>query len=427
MNITVKRYDKYKDTGVEWLGEIPEHWKINESKRYHKVIKEINSKYQCDNVLSLTLRGVVRNNKDNPEGLVPKDYRTYQVFEKNDLVFKLIDLDNISTSRVGLVFERGIMSSAYIRLIPGSNFDSNYLYYYFYSLYIKHVYNNIGQGVRSTLNPSDLLRIPSLFPPLKEQAAIANFLDSKCQKIDKAISQKEKLIELLKERKQILIQNAVTRGLDPNIKMKDSGVEWIGEIPAHWDIVANRSIFSERNQPGEDNLPLLSVSIHSGVSSEELSDEDNIRGRIKIEDKKSYKKVEINDIVFNMMRAWQGAIGVVRINGMVSPAYIVSKPKSSINSEYFEFLYRTNSFIQQMNKSSKGITDFRKRLYWDEFKQLLTIKPPIKEQIEIVEFLQKQNEKVFKTVSHALRQIEKLKEYKSTLINSVVTGKIKVV
>ncbi|MCQ8213754.1 hypothetical protein NON08_14730 [Cetobacterium somerae] len=124
-SIEFERYLEYKESGVEWLGEIPKHWEILPSKRYHKILKKINSKKVCDNILSLTLRGVVNNDIDDPEGLVPKDYRSYQIFEKDNLVFKLIDLENEKTSRVGIVHELGIMSPAYIRMIIGKDFYQN--------------------------------------------------------------------------------------------------------------------------------------------------------------------------------------------------------------------------------------------------------------------------------------------------------------
>jgi type I restriction enzyme S subunit len=208
--------------------------------------------------------------------------------------------------------------------------------------------------------------------------------------------------------------------------MKNSGVDWIGQIPEHWVIFANRALFFERVESGRKGLPLLSVSIHTGVSSEEISEEENVRGRVKIEDKSKYILVKKGDIAFNMMRAWQGGIGAVSKEGMVSPAYIVAKPKSIINAEYFEYQYRCPEFIQQMDRFSKGITDFRKRLYWDSFKQLNTVVPPIKEQLAIVGFIKNQSEKVEVSIALLNNQLEKLKEYKTTLINSAVTGKIKV-
>ena len=208
--------------------------------------------------------------------------------------------------------------------------------------------------------------------------------------------------------------------------MKDSGVEWIGQIPEHWEVFANRAIFSERNESGRDGLPLLSVSIHTGVSDEEMDEDTNVQGRVKIEDKSKYILVKKGDIAFNMMRAWQGAIGAVSVDGMVSPAYIVAKPTERIDANFFEYQYRCPEFIQQMGRYSKGITDFRKRLYWDGFKQLSTIVPPISEQLKIIEFIKALNIQIEMVVSVKTQQIQKLKEYKTTLINDAVTGKIKV-
>jgi type I restriction enzyme S subunit len=217
--IKIEKYSSYKDSGVEWLGEIPQIWKILPSKRFHQIKKQPNSKRECGNVLSLTLRGVVNNDPDSPEGMVPKDYGTYQIFENGDLVFKLIDLENVKTSRVGIVHERGIMSSAYIRLCVGNGNFSKFAYYYFYCLYLNQVYNNLGSGVRSTLGPTDLLDIPYLEPLPLEQVVIANFLDRKTALIDQAVDIKQKQIELLKERRQILIHKAVTRGLNAGAKL----------------------------------------------------------------------------------------------------------------------------------------------------------------------------------------------------------------
>ena len=218
----------------------------------------------------------------------------------------------------------------------------------------------------------------------------------------------------------------MTQGLDPNVPMKNSGVEWIGQIPEYWEISANRTIFKERNEQGKEGLPLLSVSIHSGVSNEEISEEDNVRGRVKIEDKSKYILVKKGDIAFNMMRAWQGGIGAVSVDGMVSPAYIVAKPNDLINSEFFEYQYRCPEFIQQMDRYSKGITDFRKRLYWDGFKQLVTVVPPLEEQLKIVEQIKAIEQQTNFAIQIKNQQIEKLKEYKTILINDAVTGKIKV-
>lgn len=202
---------------------------------------------------------------------------------------------------------------------------------------------------------------------------------------------------------------------------KDSGIDWIGYVPSHWNVNRNASLFIETKRPGHAGLPVLSVSIHKGVSNEELSEVENIRSAIKIEDRTSYKEVCAGDITYNMMRAWQGGIGAVPVRGMVSPAYVVAKPIGEIDADFFELLYRTPTFIQQMDRFSKGITDFRKRLYWDEFRALLTLVPPLHEQKQIVRNLRRTVSKIDQAIRIKEEQIELLKERKQILIQTAVT------
>lgn len=203
-----------KPSGVEWLGDIPEHWELRRGKFLFSNLKELNGDKQSDNILSLTLRGVVNNDPDSPEGLVPHDYATYQIFSKGDLVFKLIDLENLRTSRVGLVHEDGIMSSAYIRLIAKHGGLQRYFYYQYFDLYQRGIFNQIGRGVRSTLGPSDLLEIPLLLPPVDEQKAIVRAIEKLAADIDAAIAHTRREIELLEEYRTRLIADVVTGKLD---------------------------------------------------------------------------------------------------------------------------------------------------------------------------------------------------------------------
>lgn len=195
----------------EWLGDFPSSWEVERGKFLFTNQKELNSTLQCDLVLALTLNGVMRKEDLVARSLVPSDYSTYQIFYPDDLVFKLIDLENFQTSRVGLVKEKGIMSPAYIRLTPTNDrVNSKYFYYYYYCLYTQGIYNFLGMGVRSSLNAADLLNIPVLIPDLTTQNKIVQYLD-KCLK---SISGFEKVtkanFKLLREYKASLIYNAVT-------------------------------------------------------------------------------------------------------------------------------------------------------------------------------------------------------------------------
>ena len=426
-----KRYDSYKNSGVEWLGQIPSHWEILKTKYVHKSIKFLNTNRICDNVLSLTLRGVVNNNIDNPEGLVPKDYATYQIFEKNDLVFKLIDLENISTSRVGIVHEKGIMSSAYIRLKIGKRSIPKFAYYYYYSLYINNVYNSIGCGVRSTLNPTDLLNIKFPLPPKDEQEKIASYLDEKIAKIDASISGKEKFIELLKEQKQIIINDAVTKGLNKNAKFKNSGVEWLGQIPSHWEVIrlGSLGIFSKgngisRNELVADGIPaILYGDIYTKYNYQAIE----IKNFISTETSLKAVKISENDILLTGSGETKDDIGkcvVFKGKEAFAGGDIIIFKQDKNNSTFLAYSLNSSYSIMQKTIMAKG--EIIVHIYSSMLKELLLPLPPKDEQEKIVEYIENKIYKIDKLVNLEQECIKSLKEYKASLIDSVVTGKVKV-
>lgn len=434
--VKIEQYAEYKDSGVEWLGEIPKEWStikikfissiyngdsLNERKKSNfESFDEEDLPYISSKDITLETSEIQYSN-----GLrIPKAEIGYKVAKSNS---SLICIEGGSAGRKIAFTNQDVCFVNKLACINVNNkFHAKFIYHTLKGGPFQKQFKLSLSGLIGGVAISAIKNFYVLLPPLKEQTAIANFLDRKTTLIDQAIEIKTKQIELLQERRQILIHRAVTRGLNPAAKMKDSGVEWIGEVPEGWEVLRNAALFSERNESGNEDLPILSVSIHTAVSAEEISDEKNIRGKVRSEDKSKYKKVEVGDITFNMMRAWQGAIGAVRIKGMVSPAYIVAKKKRAFNPDFIEYLFRTETYIQEISRFSRGITDFRKRLYWQEFKNLSCLLPPIKEQNEIVNFIQRSDIKIEKVIRLQEGQIEKLKEYKSTLINSAVTGKIKV-
>lgn len=201
-------------TGIPWNPQCPQHWNIQRAKYLFFTEKTLNVGNKEKNVLSLTLNGVIRNNSDSPIGLSPQSYATYQLFNPNDLVFKLIDLNNVSTSRVGLVPERGVMSSAYLRLIARKKCNVRYFFYQYYDLWLRNVYNGLGAGVRQTLDATDLLNMMVLLPPPQEQDEIVYNLDNAVIKIAETSSVLMKQIDCLKELKARLISDVVTGAVD---------------------------------------------------------------------------------------------------------------------------------------------------------------------------------------------------------------------
>ena len=426
----MRRYPEYKESAVDWIGKIPVHWQIVRGKFLFCHKKELNSNFQCDNLLSLTLNGVLRKNMFSADGLRPNDYRTYQVFYRDNLVFKLIDLENIQTSRVGIVPEKGIMSPVYIRLQGKGDLCKRYYFYQYYDLYRKHIFNFLGKGVRSSLSPSNLLEIPLVSPPLPEQHAIANFLDLKTQQIDDLIRAKERKIELLQEYRASLIHEAVAKGLDPNAEMKPSGVDWIAEIPKNWNITRLKYV---------SNIPVTyGLNIESdrytteGIRFIRITDIDE-RGDLR--NKGVY--LSGNTVPHSQMLDKYDLL-LSRSGSTVGKSYLHLKQGEFASAGYlvrFNFGdYWTSKYIYYVTLS---------QLYRDWIEQqvsIATIKnvngtkysnfeipfPLHQEQKHIANFLDRKTRQIDELRSSEEQTIKLLKEYRQSLISAVVTGKIDV-
>src|SRR5699024_5580754 len=225
-----------KDSGVEWIGKMPENWEVISVKRLYQNLKEIigDQENKFDR-LALTLNGVIKRSKDDGEGLQPEKFETYQIVYKNELIFKLIDLENVSTSRVGYSNYTGIVSPVYIRLINDA--ESEYGYYYFTNMWYQEVFNVLGSGVRSNLTAKNLLNVPYLKVPKSERDFLTKKLDDTTKILNELVQQNQQSITELKKYKQSIITEVVTKGLDSNIEMNDSGIEVIGNINSNFEII----------------------------------------------------------------------------------------------------------------------------------------------------------------------------------------------
>jgi type I restriction enzyme S subunit len=232
----MKKYDQYKNSGVEWLGEIPEHWEALSNKFIFKLNKNlVGNKSSEYDLLSLTLNGVIKRDMENPSGKFPAEFDTYQEVKKGDFIFCLFDVEETPRT-VGLSDFDGMITGAYTVMKVNENFDNSFLYYFYLNLDAGKRMKPLYTGLRNTISKDNFFSFKTFVPPINEQNTIASFLDDKITKIDQAIAIKQQQIDLLKERRQILIHKAVTRGLNDKVKLKDSGVEWIGEIPEHWEV-----------------------------------------------------------------------------------------------------------------------------------------------------------------------------------------------
>ena len=284
-----------------------------------------------------------------------------------------------------------------------------------------------GQGTTFIELSRDKLRSERIPIPVHEtQKAIADFLDRETSRIDQLIEKKRRMVEMLGEKRKAQIARLVVGGLASSVELTSTTVEWMPEAPSHWRVRRIATLFRESKEMGEEGLPVLSVSINWGISDRELRDEDRHRIVNQIQDKTAYKRVRPGDLVYNMMRAWQGAFGVATIDALVSPAYVVARPNQEIHSLYFEPLLRTSMCIEEFRRTSKGIADFRQRLYWEHFRQVRVVLPPLEEQRLIAQKVGKILKMIGEVVEPVEASIDRLREFRAALITAAVTGQIDV-
>ena len=422
----MRRYESYKDSGVEWLGKIPSQWELTIGMNVFRENKRDNKGMKEKTVLSLSYGQIIIKPEEKLVGLVPESFETYQIVEPNDIIIRCTDLQNDQTSlRTGLAKDKGIITSAYLNLKVINNHSAKFLHYYLHTLDITKVLYKFGSGLRQNLSFLDFKRLPIIDIPLSEQQKIAQFLDDKTAKIDQAVDLAEKQIALLKEHKQILIQNAVTRGLNPDVPLKDSGVEWIGQVPEHWEVSSLGKILlpvSEKNKP---NLPLLSITRELGVIERDVEDQESNHNFIP-DDLSNYKVLKEGQFGMNKMKAWQGSYGVSRFTGIVSPAYYIFDFIKSVNSRFFHLAIRSKIYISFFGSASDGVRIGQWDLSKSRMKSIPFIIPSYTEQVQIADYLDQQAVKIDQAIALKTAHIEKLKEYKSVLINDVVTGKVRV-
>jgi type I restriction enzyme S subunit len=277
---------------------------------------------------------------------------------------------------------------------------------------IKHIY------------PGELKSLLFPLPTLAEQEAVVRFLDWASKRLVRAIRAKRKVIALLNEQKQTIIHRAVTRGLDPSVPLKPSGIPWLGDIPKHWDVERIKNIFRLRTQKSglAHGKELLSIYTHIGVRPrKDLAQKGN-----KASSTDNYWIVQKGDLIVNKLLAWMGAVGSSHYDGVTSPAYDILMPIRPLFSDYYHYLFRTKLYLQQFKARSRGIMDMRLRLYFDQLGQIPAPVPPVSEQQAIVEFYIESTADLRAAISRLEREIDLLREYHTRLVADVVTGKLDV-
>lgn len=436
----LEKYSSYKESGVEWLGVIPEHWETQKMKYIGKMFAGLTDKkgddfskeFSEDKKPFIPFTNICNNVKIDSaqmQFVKIKPYEKQNKVQKNDIIFLMSSetLDDIGKCSIHLDEKQFYLNSFCKGFRPKkSSINPEFLNFLLQSKTYRHYFSLVGRGfTRINIKQEYIADLSAILPSDDEQTKIASFLDEKTSQIDNSISQKEKLIELLKEQKQITINEAVTKGLDKDVEFKDSGVEWIGEVPKHWTESKLGTCLKPISIKNKPDLSLLSVTREQGVILRDVNDKDSNHNFIP-DDLSPYKMVEKGQFAMNKMKAWQGSYGVSDYTGIVSPAYYIFE-LNGIEPSFFHKAIRSKVYVPFFTKASDGVRIGQWDLSKSRMKEIPFYIPPTKdEQIKIVEYIETQTAKIDKAIELQQNYIAKLKEYKASLIDSVVTGKVRV-
>ena len=410
---------KMKNSGIEWVVDIPDNWDIHPLYCFfeERINKNIFGKEQ--NLLSLSYGKIKRKDINSIEGLLPANYNTYNIVHSGDIVIRPTDLQNDKRSlRTGLVEEQGIITSAYIALKPKKNTYSKYFHYLLHIYDVLKVFYNMGNGVRQGLNYDEFSKLLMIIPPIEEQRKIAEFLDEKCGEIDALLEDIKEEIETLEQYKRSVITESVTKGLDPSVPMKDSGIQWIGNMPANWECIRGKYILKYLQKPVKKDDGVITCFRDGEVTLRSNRRED---GFTMADKEIGYQGVDIGDLVVHGMDGFAGAIGISDSRGKASPVLNVLGTKQ--NKRYIMYYLRSMAYSDVFMALSTGIRVRSCDLRWNKLAELWYPIPPLTEQEEIVAYIDETIQKANEIIADKQLQIETLESYKKSLIYEYVTGK----
>ncbi len=417
------KYPKYKDCGVEWLGEVPEHWEVNPLRACAELSTERNRSDLP--VLSVYREyGVIpKDSRDDNHNATSLDTSNYKVVHPGDLA---VNKMKAWQGSLGVSEYHGIVSPAYITCkVNQSRIAGRYLHYLLRSKPLIGALDAISYGVRVgqwDMRFEDFKQVSLTYPPRAEQDRIVAFLDEKTAEIDTLIAKKQRQIELLDEQKAILINRAVTRGLHHQAELQDSGIEWLGPIPRHWEIKKLRNLLSAFSNKGHPHERLLSVTRELGVIERDVESKEANHNFVP-DDLSNYKLIRKGDFVINKMKAWQGSYAVSPFSGIVSPAYFTFHLRGVL-PEFFHIALRTKIYVPFFAAASDGVRIGQWDLVPERMREIPFAIPPPNEQTQIALQVADIHQQT-KLLSEALEsQIQTLQTLRSTLIAHAVTGKI---
>lgn len=416
-----------KPSSMEWVGDIPASWKVMPNKYLMYKKKEICPVYNGEDILSLTMKGVIVRDLD-AGGKMPTSFDGYQRLEPGNLLMCLFDID-VTPRCIGLIKQTGLSSPAYSQFVLCDNANAAYYCYYYTMLDNDKTLLHLAKNLRHSLTEDQLGAIPVIVPPMDEQQRIADFLDTKCAEIDALTADIQTQIDTLEQYKWSVITETVTKGLNPNAEMRDSGIQWIGNMPSSWSVLKGKYMFAQRSLRGNSiELQLLSPTQKFGVIPQTRYEELSGMNAVKLSEKADlslFKTIHKGDFCISL-RSFQGGFEYSEYEGVVSPAYQVFYPTVEIADGYYRYLFKEQGFIEKMNSYTMTLRD-GKNIAFSDFGNTYIPYPPLTEQSEIAAYLNSKCAQINALITEKQQQLATLDEYKKSLIFEYVTGKKEVV
>ena len=405
-----------KDSGIEWCGNIPSQWKTMNNKYVMYKKKVINSVYHGEKILSLTMKGVIERDLD-AGGKMPSSFDGYQIVYPGNLLMCLFDYD-VTPRCIGLIKDKGLVSPAYSQFILNEGFYAPYYYYYYLLIDNTKELLHLAKNLRHSFTEEQLGNINVPVPPLEEQRKITDFLDQKCSEIDALTADIQTQIETLEEYKKSVITEAVTKGLDPNVEMKDSGIEWCGNIPSQWKTMNNKYVMYKKKVINSvyHGEKILSLTM-KGVIERDLDAGGKMPSSFD-----GYQIVYPGNLLMCLFDydVTPRCIGLIKDKGLVSPAYSQFILNEGFYAPYYYYYYLLIDNTKELLHLAKNL---RHSFTEEQLGNINVPVPPLEEQRKITDFLDQKCSEIDLTISEKQQQLETLVEYKKSLIYEYVTGK----
>lgn len=438
----MRTYDTYKDSGISWLGQIPSHWDVKRARIVLAENASVNSDVSVTKQLQFKYGEIEPKANQSVDDVVKETISKYTVVDKGDIMINGLNLNyDFISQRVAQVQEKGCITSAYVSLRSTKFANSRYYTYYLKAMDNIKMFHGMGSGVRLTLSYKELKNMYIPIPPIEEQRAMADYIDSATAEIDKAIASQQRMVELLQERMQIIINQAVTQGLNPDARLKDTGINWLGLIPAHWEARKLKTICKYDK-----------YSIKTGPFGTQLKGDDLMQnGAVRVYNQKNVIENNFDDVQFyvskekarelnsfytqpqDLLITSRGTIGKCSIlpenapMGLLHPCLIAMRINQKICDLNWAQIFISSSSFFSTNIFLNSNATTIEVIYTDTLKNVVIPLPPLSEQQEIVAYIKREASKVDHALQQTKLKIELLIERKQILINDVVTGKIKVV